>query len=109
MFQPMARLNAGVVPFLLGTGAITPANYLNALPLDIAGNVLAIDDGVVARLSQGIPYDADGRVCVTTTGSIDSTGNGAMPYSSRQIAIGGVGNIITEGIGFDADGKLATS
>ena len=102
----------GRIPLNLGSGALVSPVESQHLNLDDAGAVYAALDGTIAFYGAGLPFDADGRLVVSTgvavdvTQSIPFTATGAVAIVDVPVLVGD--ERATQGILFAVDGRLVT-
>jgi hypothetical protein len=110
LFQVSTRaIGGGAVKFVLGVGPIVGGHMSQGLWIDPGGAVFAVDNGGPAvNWNCGVPFDANGRVMITTTLAVDRIAPGPIPLASNgSVVWAGLIDHYVHGVAYAATGALA--
>jgi hypothetical protein len=92
---------------LMGNGPVD--HWSNGIPYNAAGRVVMVNGGLVLRMQNGIPFDADGAIPYTTDPPDHWTCGlpiGILATRHLCISISGTADHYSSGTPFAADGRV---
>jgi len=110
LFQIADRVLSAGTKFNIGTGPIVGGHAHMGLWYDNQGQPFAVDNGGPAvAWNGGVPFDANGRVMITTTQVVASIQPGPVPISANgSLVWNGTPANYVHGVSYSAGGALAT-
>lgn len=66
VFSPLVRLNGGALAVSVGSGAVSSYTTFQGLKVSDSGAVYVCIDGVIDRYANGLPFDVNGRLVLST-------------------------------------------
>ena len=105
IFSYLVRDTGGYVPFNTGTGPIIGGVKSQHLWLDTEGAVYAVIDGIIDHWGAGLPFDADGRLVVSSDAA--SYFSQALTFTaSGALAVTDTGIYFDQGVVHGSGGTL---
>ena len=103
-------LNGNPSPIPYTDASTAPAHWRGGVPYEADGSLCLQSLAPIDRWSQGLPLSAEGRICFSLNGAAPNHfGAGAIPFNSPGFLMisEGVTTHFANGVGFDALGRIA--